>query len=153
MIVVHSLDCTCQLRQPIYWSMGYLGRERASQIPQRARGRALAQPGPVLLPFLPPPQRGRGWMKMMMGRKGQPPAPSKPVEGIAQPNSSAGMRQHWQIRIPSPTICLDPRFHFSLLGRLGLAANIRCRHRFGMSPSPFPLPQTPRFWFKLICKC
>lgn len=30
---------------------------------------------------------------------------------------------------------MNPRLHFSLLERLGLAANIRCRHRFGKSPS------------------
>lgn len=155
MIVVLSLYCTCRLRQQIYWSMGYLDQEGASWVPQRARGKALVQPGPVLLPFLPPPQWGRGWMEVLqlLGRKGQPPAPSNPNKGITHPNSRSGMWQHWQIRICSPTICLDPRFHFSLLERLGLAANIRCRHRFGTSPSPFLLPQTPRFWFKLICKC
>ena len=74
----------------------------------------------------------------LLARKGQPPAPSNPSKGITHPNSRSGMWQHWQIRISSPSICLDPRFHFSLLERLGLAANIRCRHRFGTQSIPFP---------------
>lgn len=98
-------------------------------------------------PSSPHHSEEEGWMEVLqlLGRKGQPPAPSNPNKGITHPNSRSGMWQHWQIRICSPTICLDPRFHFSLLERLGLAANIRCRHRFGTSPSPFLLPQTPRF--------
>lgn len=82
--------------------------------------------------------RGRGWMKAlnMRGRKGslkplQAPETALHALTAGLGCSSSGRESH----ISSPTICLNPRLHFSLLERLGLAANIRCRHRFGKSPS------------------